>query len=192
MFRNLRRALQVSAILVLLGVAALCYLNPHWFDPLRDIVWIWKNRSVPTLAPTRWTGQITEVLDGRTFYFRATNGSIYRVKLFGLQMPVKSTVSQTANGPRERGKEALRALGLSNRVNADFMASPINRHVEAVVYLGETNVNRVLVATGQAKVDRSKILALSGRETYRWLATERKARRKRVGLWMESGANTGR
>ena len=177
MFRNLRRSLLVCVVLLGLAGAWVAYLNQQWFDPVRDLVWIWQNRHVPRVTPTRWRGQVTEVLDGKTCYFKGANGSIFRVTLFGLQSVGGPETLKTRAYRREQEQHALRDLVLLKDVEADFVTVPVNRHVEAILYLGSTNVNGALLASGDARVDRSKISSLPWRETYGWLAAERKARR---------------
>lgn len=133
-------------------------------------------------------GHVEKVVDGDTITV-ITNGTKLKVRLYGIDAPEaekrnRNTGAVTKEG-QPYGDEAWRRLVEKvdgQRVRLDIMDVDRYRRMVSIVWIGEGNINREMVAEGWAWAYREY---LKGPYASEFIQDEERARKQRLGLWQQ-------
>lgn len=148
--------------------------------------------AMPALAkePIRIIdGIVTKISDGDTIHVKDNLGSKVKVRLYGIDAPETEKSNKKTghiSNPGQRfGEESHRALqGKLKRQRVRLEVRDIDRHgrLVSIVWLGNRNINREMVADGWAWAFRKYLDRAHASE---YIEAEEQARKKRLGLWEE-------
>lgn len=133
-------------------------------------------------------GVVTRVSDGDTVQVMTTEGTKIRVRLYGLDAPetekrdYKTGRLKSPGQPYgDQAEKALAGMVLHKHVRLDVMDIDPYKRLVCVVWLGDTNVNKVLVRSGMAEAYREYL------REYRmdFLMAEQAAKGERRGIWSQ-------
>jgi endonuclease YncB( thermonuclease family) len=134
-------------------------------------------------------GLVTKISDGDTIQVTDSLGTKVKVRFYGIDCP------ETEKGNKRTGKiskqgqpygeESLRALQgklQRQRVRLDVMDIDKYKRAVCLVWLGDRNINKEMVAEGHAWAYRKYL-----REPYasEYLKAEEQAKGKRLGVWQQ-------
>lgn len=127
-------------------------------------------------------GYVTRVVDGDTINVNS-DGTKLKIRLYGIDAP--ETKKSNKEG-QPYGEEAWRSLVdkvNGQKVRLDIMDVDRYRRMVSIVFVGNRNINREMVAEGWAWAYREY---LKGPYASEFLGDEERARKKRLGLWQQS------
>src|SRR5439155_18903318 len=110
------------------------------------------------------TGQVVRVLSGDTFQIQDEAGRTCKIRLTGLDAPDIRQTNKAALALAGQSKTNLSRLILSNHVRIEITFSNRPREALGTVYLGETNVNAAMIASGLATAKREYMNGLPLKE----------------------------
>lgn len=174
-----------------------CYRAGLWVLAAGFAFWIYQNRlaftpvvdAVDAARPDEGfsqaqlgvvTGQVVRVLDGDTIRLQVVGGGPLTVRLTGLDAP---DIQQTNRAELRRAIESrtnLSQLVLSNLVRVEITYSNMPGNALGIVYLGETNVNAALIASGWAHLRRGLLNGLPFGAQYTLLRADRRAAERKA------------
>src|SRR2546421_2599040 len=173
MFHTLHRIEVLIFWGLLLFLAVQVYRKRAVFYPLVDLVDAirikdgFEQRKVGEV-----TGQVVRVLDGDTFQIKDEAGRTCNIRLTGLDAPDIRRTNEAALLLARESKTNLSRLILSNRVRVEITYSNRPREALGIVYLGDTNVNASMVASGLATAKRDFMNGLPLKERYALIRAE--------------------
>ena len=121
------------------------------------------------------TGRVVRVADGDTISVLDSNNTQHKVRLHGIDTPERN---------QPYGKKAWNALSAKvagKNVGVVVLGKDSYGRTDGTVYLGNTNINRAMVAEGHAWWYR-----YYAREEHLLEAAEADARASNLGLWAET------
>lgn len=122
------------------------------------------------------TGEVAQVIDGRSFQLKTAGGTDFVIGLTGLELPEKEiAVQKGEDGKGPEAVELLSRLILARQVRVELTFISERRSGLGVVFFGDTNINAALVEAGVAKVNRQYLKSLPVKERYALLRAARKA-----------------
>ncbi len=134
-------------------------------------------------SPRTVEGEVTRVIDGDTVSLATREGTRLRVRLYGIDAPEVRHREMAGQPYGNEAKAALSALVLGKRVTLSVVDLDAHRRTVGIVYLSGVDMNREMVRSGHAWAYRRY---LSAPYASRYLAAEREARGKRLGLWIQA------
>ena len=177
MFRILHKAYVLFCWLVVLGVAAVVYLNRSLFYPAIDLVDALNIREGLEQKKTgELSGRVTRVLDGDMFVLKDEHGQSYTIRLTGVDAPAYQQTNRAERLRAGESKTNLSRLILSNEVRVEITYTNESRGAPGIAYLGNTNLNVRTVETGNARAKRDYMNGLPLKDRYALIHADRKAR----------------
>lgn len=144
--------------------------------------------ATPKLA-FAWAGKVISVQDGDTFTVERANGSVEKIRLFGIDSPERSSKGRWKAQPYSaKAKTFLQSLVTAENdvyVAVWEMEESYTRIVAGVITMHDgITIQEELVRAGLAWVDH-KYCKRSIRECKKWMVLEKEAIANRVGLWKD-------
>jgi micrococcal nuclease len=149
--------------------------------------------ALPAFAegpPRQVEGIVTYVSDGDTIHVVDDFGTKLKVRLYGIDAPETpkingrtGVVSKPGQPYGEEAEKALKEKIQAQRVRLDIMGFDRYRRAIAVVWLGDRDINRELVAEGHAWAYRQY---LDRPYAGGYIEAERQARSQKLGLWQQA------
>jgi endonuclease YncB( thermonuclease family) len=121
------------------------------------------------------SGKVVKVYDGETFQIRDGNARACMIRLTGVDAPDYRTTNKAALRLAGQSHTNLSRLILSNIVRVEITYTNNPPGALGVVYLGRTNINAAMVASGAAVLKREYMNGLPFKEKYALLQAERNA-----------------
>lgn len=163
----MKRILSVSLLLALIS-----FSSAFAKEPIRSVV-----------------GMVTKVSDGDTIHLTDDLGTKLKVRLYGIDAPEteKSNrkTGKVSKAGQPYGEEAFRALDdkvFRKRVRVDIMAIDQYQRFVGIIWLGDRNINKEMVAEGYAWAYRQYLDRPHASE---YIVAEKQARDRRLGLWVQ-------
>lgn len=134
---------------------------------------------------------VDRVLDGDTIScaVKSSGGTFVKIRLFGIDAPETTKVSKKGKINKQGqpfGEEASAALNSKIGravVKVDVMDIDQYKRLVGIVSVGNTNINREMVAEGWAWAYRQYLARPHASE---YIQSEEQAREKRLGLWQQN------
>ena len=140
--------------------------------------------SSPAAAlPREIEGFVIRVTDGDTITVATTAGSKSRVRLYGIDAPEIRHKDRPGQAYGRESRVALKEKAYRMPVRVEIVDVDSYGRLVGVVFLGRRNINAEMVAEGYAWAYRR---FLGGPYASSFIGLERKARKKKLGLWRES------
>ncbi|ABL01335.1 thermonuclease family protein [Pelobacter propionicus] len=134
-------------------------------------------------------GVVTKVSDGDTLQVADRMGTKIKVRMYGIDAPETQkgnkrtgTVSKPGQPYGEESFRALYSLVNGQHVRLDLMDVDQYGRTVSIVWLGRRNINREMVATGNAWAYRQYLDRPHASE---FIDAEERARKARLGLWRQ-------
>lgn len=185
MFWFLHYAVKVTAVLALIGLGILLYVNRHWFAPAE--AWVETMRRtqtepLPVLGELQ--GRVVRVTTGDSFLMREAQGPQYSIRIAGVLAPPASRNLRSAAAQAFRAsRDHLAGLLGTNEVRVAYtFLAPEGAGIGGV-YLNGTNVALPLLDSGLVIVHDSSLRSLPVQEQVQLLAIEKLAREAQHGFW---------
>lgn len=184
MFHVLHRIVVGLFFLFLAGVAWFIYEQRAVFNPVADFstALMIRKDSEPNIV-SEVTGLVTKVADVTSFQLKSAEGQRFHVRMGGLAFPAEVSTNKFELALRDEADAKLRGLILSNQVHVSFTFVSEQRAGVGMVYLGETNVNAIMVEAGLAKPKKQYLKGLTLKQLYALVRAERAARENERGIW---------
>jgi endonuclease YncB( thermonuclease family) len=135
-------------------------------------------------------GIVTHVMDGDTLKLETAEGTVLRVRLYGIDAPelqrVNRRTGEISKQGQPFGEEAYRALEsrvINKKVRVDIVDIDRYRRMVGIVHLDNRNINLEMVREGWAWAYRQYLDRPYASE---YLGAENEARSKRLGLWQQA------
>jgi len=126
------------------------------------------------------------VYDGDTILVRGSSGP-ETIRLLGIDAPETSKGKGEPGQPYSRkSQHYLADLVLNRTVTLKVYGRDRYDRVLAIVYCGDRDVNRAMLAAGLAEVYRGR--TPEGFDKAPYLETEAQARRSKIGMWRQGAA----
>jgi endonuclease YncB( thermonuclease family) len=170
MFHFLHKIYLLGWAALIIGVVVLLYPRSGISEQLEVGLEVWRNSDgISDRTLEHISGTPIRIFDGTTFTLRGPENQLYTIGLVGLSIPSRPPFS-----PAE-SKALLSDLILSNEV--DLALSWLDPQLRglAVVRLGKTNVNAVMIKSGFATLNRNYIKGLPLLDQYKLIQAERAA-----------------
>ena len=126
-------------------------------------------------------GKVVKVYDGETFQIRDGDARICMIRLTGMDAPDYHTTNKAALRLAGQSHTNLSRLILSNVVRVEITYTNNPPGVLGIAYLGRTNINAAMVASGSAVLKREYMNGLPFKEKYALLQAERNAFLRKEG-----------
>lgn len=185
MFWFLHYTVKVAAVLALIGMGVLLYVNRHWFAPA-DAWMRTMNRAQTEPMPVlgELNGQVVRVLSGDSFVMKEAQGPQYSIRVAGVLAPPASRNQRSEAAQAFRAsREQLASLILSNEIRVAYTYLTPEGSGIGGVYLKGTNIALALLDSGRVIVHDSSLKSLPVTDQLRLLAAEKLAREARHGFW---------
>ena len=181
MFRLLHKVYVLFCWLVVLGAAAVLYLNRSLFYPVADLVDALRVREGLEQKKTgELSGRVTRVLDGDMFVLKDEHGQSYTIRLTGVNAPDYQETNRAERLRAGQSKINLSRLILSNEVRVEITYTNETRGALGIAYLGNTNINLRAVETGNARAKREYMNGLPLKDRYALIHADRKAQERKA------------
>lgn len=183
MFRTLHKIVVVMLWVLLAGLGIYVYQQRAVFSPLVDLVDAMLIRDgFEQKIKGEITGQVVKVVDGDTFQVRDDEGRTLNVRLTGLDAPDVQRTNKAELLLAGESKTNLTRLILSQPVRVQITYSNDTQGALGIAYLGETNVNATMVASGMARLKREYMNGLPLKSRYALLRADRRSREQKAGV----------
>jgi endonuclease YncB( thermonuclease family) len=135
-------------------------------------------------------GIVTHVSDGDTLKIETAEGTVLKVRLYGIDAPETEKINRRTGEVTKQGQpfgeDAERALmgkTLNKKVTVDIMSVDRYRRMVGIVRLDSRSINLEMVREGWAWAYRQYLDRPYASE---YLGAENEARSKRLGLWQQA------
>ena len=173
MFFFLRRFIQLIFLGLMVCGGFYIYERRHWFDPLVDLVEAWRiKEGVQQQVAGELIGTPKKVIDGESFTLNAEPKGTWYVKLTGIDAPQPAKPGVRSDPEVAESRKRLEDLLGTNQVRVVVTYMQPTHRAMGLVYVGETNVNQLLVREGKVQVDRKLLNGLKLREKYELIRAE--------------------
>ncbi|MDY0300303.1 MAG: thermonuclease family protein [Trichlorobacter sp.] len=125
-------------------------------------------------------GTVTKVADGDTIHVTDNLGTKVKIRFYGIDAPETAKGRKPGQPYGDESTQLLRQKVDRQQVRVDVMDIDMYRRLVAIVWLGNRNINREMVAEGGAWAYRRYLDRAYASE---WIADEDNARRAGKGLW---------
>jgi len=167
--------LRLGVVVALVGLGYWTWQYRAMFDPVRDLVNAWRMGHAPWSAP-EMEFTVLKVVDAEKLQARDSAGSLFTIRLAGLEAP-RDGVSPAAQRERAAaGREFLTSLVVSNQVEVEVTLTNESRVILGFVSVGGTNVNAACIAAGHAGFQPDALGKASLRSRWEMLQADRRAR----------------
>lgn len=140
--------------------------------------------SVPSCATPRMEeGKVTRVADGDTLTLVTREGTKLKVRLYGIDAPEIRHEGVPGQPFGKEAKAALTELVLGRKVTLEIVDIDTHRRMVGIVRVSGADINREMVRSGLAWAYRRYLSAPYASE---YIAAEKEAREKRLGLWKQA------
>ena len=133
-------------------------------------------------SPRTIVAKVDRVSDGDTLVATASNGTKLRIRFLGIDAPEIAHGKKPGQPFGEEARDYLENLIGGKTVRVDAYGPDRYKRILAVVWDEQVNVNLLMVAMGYAEVYRGALCQVHCRELEE---AEAKARRDRVGMWIQ-------
>lgn len=172
MFRTLHKLLGLAIAAIIVAAGVIMFQQRARFSPLVDLAAAANPPENASVQPRdALAGRVIAVLDRATFRLREPKGQLWTVRLDGVDTRNLEALSPEAGAARTN----LMELVLSNYVHVDVTTGNYSNSVLGVVYVGQTNVNAALVASGAIRARDEQMNRLTFRERYALIRASRRA-----------------
>lgn len=131
-----------------------------------------------TLAQHTIHGTLLKTLDGDTFTMMDTAGTLYKIRLTGVDAPERGQVCDTA------ATQQLQSLLEGQQLCIEYSKTDRYRRIVALVYTDSCNVNESMLTTGYAWAYTEYL----EKSILHYTALEERARVSKLGLWVDPKA----
>lgn len=146
---------------------------------------------LPAKSPIRIVeGIVVKVTDGDTIKVKTPEGTMLKVRLYGIDAPETEKYSRRtgriSKAGQPYGEEAYRALEskvLGKKAKVDIIDIDRYKRMVGIVYLDSRNINLDMVKEGWAWAYREYLQRPYASE---YLDAEKEARAKKLGLWKQA------
>lgn len=122
------------------------------------------------------SGEVIRLSENYAFILKNDEGETLHFRLTGIEAPYSQNLRiQNVAAVLTKSREEMSALTLSNRVQVALTYQDRNQSGLGVLYIGETNVNALLVRRGLAQVKREFLQGVKLTDVYALLRAERAA-----------------
>ena len=177
MFRRLHKIAVVLLIALPFLLGWYLYQKRSVFSPVTDFYQALKisggkfGNDLETVS-----GEVIRLSENYTFTLKNDDGQTLRFRLTGIEAPHSQNLGrQNGSSILTKSREEMSALTLSNRVQVAPTYQDRNRSGLGVLYVGETNVNALLVKRGLAQVKREFLQGVKLTDVYALLRAQRAA-----------------
>ena len=145
---------------------------------------------LPAKSPIRIVeGVVVEVTDGDTINLKTPEGTILKVRLYGIDAPETEKYSRRtgriSKAGQPYGEEAYRALEskvLGKKAKVDIIDIDRYKRMVGIVYLDSGNINLEMVKEGWAWAYTQYLDRPYASE---YIDAEKEARAKKLGIWQQ-------
>ena len=140
--------------------------------------------SVPSCASPRTVeGKVTRVADGDTLTLVTREGTTLKVRLYGIDTPEIRHERLPGQPYGKEAKAALTALVLGRRVTVEIVDIDTHKRMVGIVRRSGEDINLAMIRSGVAWAYRRYLSAPYASE---YIAAEKEARSRRLGLWKQA------
>jgi len=140
--------------------------------------------STPSCAtPRAVEGEVTRVADGDTLTLVTREGTKLKVRLYGIDAPEIRHKELPGQPYGKEARAALAELALGRRVTVEIVDIDTHKRMVGIVRRSGEDINLAMVRSGYAWAYRRYLSAPYASE---YIAAEKEARSKRLGLWKEA------
>jgi endonuclease YncB( thermonuclease family) len=177
MFHTLHKTVLVMFWVFLACLGIYVYQQRAVFYPLVDLAEALRiQEGFEQKVSGEVIGRVVKVYDGDSFQIRDAQGKAFTIRLTGLDAPDIQRTNKAELLLAGESKTNLTRLILSNHVRVQITYSNDARVALGIAYLGQTNINATVVATGMAELKREYMNGLPLKERYALLRAERAAK----------------
>ncbi len=173
------RILRDLSILLAAGTAWWIWHNREIAGPFLNLYEAWRLGKPAPMHMETWTVYATKTFDGESFQARTSNGTLYTVRLAGVDAPELASPSQSVRKQARLSRDFLAHRLGTNQLRVDVILTNSSRIALGIVYSGSTNLNAMCIATGNASFNRDFMVGTSFRSRYTLLQAERRGRKLR-------------
>lgn len=144
-----------------------------------------KQQQTPAMVIRTIEGVVTKVSDGDTIQITDPQGTRVKVRLYGMdapETPKRGKINKPGQAFGEESHQALKSKIDRQRVKLDVMNVDQYGRTVGIVWLGNRNINREMVADGWAFSYRQYLDRAHASE---YINAEEQARKDRKGLWVQ-------
>lgn len=183
MFRFLHKVYVGLGWLALAAVGAVVVYHRAKFNPLVDLVYALRTpeEGVEQHKCGEWQGTVTRVLSGDMMNVRDDQGRVYTLRLTGVEAPPFQLHHPAAEARAVSSRTNLSARILNRDVRVELTYTNDSRHALAIVYLGATNLNALVVETGIARARPEAMNGLPLKDRFALIQARRRARERSTG-----------
>jgi micrococcal nuclease len=128
-------------------------------------------------------GTVTRVTDGDTLILVTSEGTKLKARLYGIDAPEIRHQEVPGQPYGREARDALAELALGRKVTLEILDIDTHRRMVGIVRVSGVDINREMVRSGFAWAYR-RYLSTPYASSY--IAAEKEARGKRLGLWKQS------
>ncbi len=140
--------------------------------------------STPSCATPRTVeGEVTRVADGDTLTLVTREGTKLKVRLYGIDAPEIRHKEVPGQPYGREAKDALTELALGRRVTVEIVDIDTHKRMVGIVRRSGEDINLAMVRSGVAWAYRRYLSAPYASE---YIAAEKEARSRRLGLWKQA------
>jgi len=177
MFFAIRRTILVCIYLLIAGIGFYLWTQRAMLEPVFIWVKAWQNRDEKAVdAMPVLTGQVLRVEGVDRIQVTASNGLLWNVGLTGVT-PKRQPQPLARKEAEKKCREYLESLLISNEVRVELTYTN-ERRALGLVYVGNSNVNAAVIASGFGKLHPQFIRFLPVDKQYPLLMADRQAQER--------------